>query len=87
MTKAMAMEFVKEDIRINAVAPGGVLSNLTMGFQMPDDVDFELMGRYTATRGMLDPSELANPIAFVASDEASGMHGAVMSVDAGITAG
>jgi meso-butanediol dehydrogenase/(S,S)-butanediol dehydrogenase/diacetyl reductase len=87
MTKAMAMEYVKEDIRINVVAPGGVLSNLTMGFQMPDDVDFDLMGRYTATRGMLDPMELANAIAFVASDEASGMHGSVMSVDAGITAG
>ena len=58
-----------------------------MGFQIPDDIDFELMGRYTAARGMLDPSDLANAIAFVASDEASGMHGSVMSVDAGITAG
>ena len=34
-----------------------------------------------------EPAELANVIAFVASDEASRMHGAIVSVDGGLTAG
>ena len=87
MTRALAMEYVKEPVRINAVAPGGVNSPMSQNFKMPDDLDFSLMQPYMGFRKMADPSELANVIAFVASDEASRMHGAIVSVDGGLTAG
>ena len=87
MTRALAMEFAKEPVRINAVAPGGVVTSMTRNYSMPDDVDFSLVRPYMGFREMADPAELANVIAFVASDEASRMHGAIVSVDGGLTAG
>jgi NAD(P)-dependent dehydrogenase (short-subunit alcohol dehydrogenase family) len=87
MTRALAMEFIKEPIRINAVAPGGVDTSMTRNYSMPDDLDFSLMQPYIGFRDMADAEELANVIAFVASPEASRIHGAIISVDGGLTAG
>jgi meso-butanediol dehydrogenase/(S,S)-butanediol dehydrogenase/diacetyl reductase len=87
MTKAMAMEYVKTDIRINAVAPGGMVTGLTMNYSMPDDVDFELMQPYTGFRGMAEPETAANAICWLASDEAARCNGTILSIDGGLTAG
>ena len=87
MTRALAMEFIKEPIRINAIAPGSVDTSLTRNYSLPDDLDFSLMQPYIGFRGMADAEELANVIAFVASDEASRIHGAIIPVDGGLTAG
>ena len=87
MTRALAMEFIKEPIRINAIAPGSVNTSLTRNYSLPDDLDFSLMQPYIGFRGMADAEELANVIAFVASDEASRIHGAIIPVDGGLTAG
>lgn len=87
LTKAMAMEFIKSPLRINAVAPGGTDTALVANFSMPDDLDWELMGRYTSPRGFSSPEDLANVIAFVASESAKAIHGAVVSADNGITSG
>ena len=87
MTRSLAMEFIKEPIRINAIAPGSVDTSLTRNYSLPDDLDFSLMQPYIGFRGMADAEELANVIAFVASDEASRIHGAIIPVDGGLTAG
>ena len=87
MTRALAMEFIKQPIRINAIAPGGVDTAMTRNYSMPEDLDFSLMQPYIGFRDMADPAELANVIAFVASDEASRIHGAIIPVDGGLTAG
>jgi len=87
MTRALAMEFMKEPIRINAVAPGGVDTSMTRNYTLPDNLDFSLMQPYIGFRDMADADELANVIAFVASDEASRIHGAIIPVDGGVTAG
>ena len=87
MTRALAMEFMKEPIRINAVAPGGVDTSMTRNYTLPDNLDFSLMQPYIGFRDMADADELANVIAFVASDEASRIHGAIIPVDGGLTAG
>ena len=87
MTRALAMEFIKEPIRINAIAPGSVDTSLTRNYSLPDDLDFSLVQPYIGFRGMADAEELANVIAFVASDEASRIHGAIIPVDGGLTAG
>jgi NAD(P)-dependent dehydrogenase (short-subunit alcohol dehydrogenase family) len=87
LTRALAMELMKTPVRVNAIAPAGTNTNLTATFTIPPDIDFELMGRYTGMRGMNSPEEVANVFAFLASDEASSIHGAIVSADRGVTAG
>lgn len=87
LTRSLAMEFVKQDIRVNAIAPAGINTSLTTGFQIPSDVDFELMAPYSGYRGMGEAEDIANLFAWMASDEASNMHGSIVSSDRGVTAG
>jgi meso-butanediol dehydrogenase/(S,S)-butanediol dehydrogenase/diacetyl reductase len=87
LTRSLAMEYVKTPLRVNAIAPGGTETSLTAGFQIPADVDFELMAPYTGFRGMGPPEDIANTFAFVVSDDAAGIHGSILSVDRGLTAG
>ncbi len=87
ITKSLAMEFIREPIRINAVAPAGMVTPLTTGYVMPRDPDFELMARYTGFRAMAQPEEVAAVIAMLGSDDAANVHGAVWAADGGVTAG
>jgi meso-butanediol dehydrogenase / (S,S)-butanediol dehydrogenase / diacetyl reductase len=87
LTRSLAMEYVKTPLRVNALAPGGIETNLSANFQIPADVDFGLMARYTGFREMGHPDDVAALFAFVASDEGANIHGAILSTDAGITAG
>ena len=87
LTRALAMELMKTPVRVNAIAPAGTNTNLVATYTMPSDIDFELMGRYMGMRGMNTAEEVANVFAFLASDEASSIHGAVLSADRGVTAG
>jgi meso-butanediol dehydrogenase/(S,S)-butanediol dehydrogenase/diacetyl reductase len=87
MTRALAMEFMKTPLRVVAIAPGMVNTGLTRGYQMPPDIDWDLMGRYISPRGGAAPEVIASLFAFLASDEASNMHGAIVSSDHGMTAG
>ncbi len=86
MTKAMAMEYIKTDIRVNAVAPGGMDTGMTAGMTMPEGIDFDLMQPYMGYRGMAAPDTCANAIVWLASDEASRCTGSILSVDGGLTA-
>jgi NAD(P)-dependent dehydrogenase (short-subunit alcohol dehydrogenase family) len=81
------MEYVKQGIRINCVCPAGTATPLTASAKFPADVDPQLMLRYAGMRGMSQPEEIAAVIAFVASDEASAMHGSIVQADQGVTAG
>ncbi len=87
LTKCLAMEYVKQPIRVNCVAPGGVDTPMTSASPLPDDVDWKLVAPYLGFRKMAKPEALAAVIAFVASDEAQQMHGSVVSADSGLTAG
>lgn len=87
MTKSLAMEYVHKPVRFNAVAPGGMLTNIGTTIRMPPDVDYSLMKRYTGLRGMVEVDDVADMIAFLASDAARSYHGAIISIDRGITAG
>jgi NAD(P)-dependent dehydrogenase (short-subunit alcohol dehydrogenase family) len=87
LTRGLAMEYVKTPLRVNAIAPGGVDTTLARTFQIPSDVDFTLMAPYTGFRDMAQASDIAALFAFVASDEARNIHGAILSTDSGITAG
>ena len=87
LTRALAMELMKTPIRVNAIAPAGTNTNLVATYAMPAEVDWDLMGRYTGMRGMNSADEVASVFAFLASDEASSIHGAIISADRGVTTG
>lgn len=87
MTKAMAMEFQKASIRINAVAPGGMVTNIAANFVPPEGCDFELIKRFSGMRGTVEVEDVAGIILLLASDAGRGFHGACIDIDKGITAG
>jgi NAD(P)-dependent dehydrogenase (short-subunit alcohol dehydrogenase family) len=85
LTRALAIEYWKRDIRVNAVAPGGVDTPLSRAFTMPDGADMSFMDKMMTPRGMAKPEDLASLFAYIASDEAHYMTGAIVSMDAGLT--
>lgn len=87
MTKAMAMEFQKKPIRINAVAPGGMVTNIASNFRPPEGADFDLIKRFSGMRGTVEVEDVANTILMLASPAGRGFHGSCLSIDKGITAG
>ena len=86
LTKALALEYSKQQIRINAVAPGGVDTALIANIAFPEGIDFEFITRGTSPYGMASPEDIAGLFAYVASDEARYMSGSTVSMDGGLTA-
>ncbi|MBU0702465.1 MAG: beta-ketoacyl-ACP reductase [Chloroflexi bacterium] len=84
MTRVWARELGRHNIRVNAVAPGFILTEMVR--QMPEKV-LENMKSHTPLGRMGLPEDIANAYLWLASDEASFVHGAVLSVDGGIVVG
>ena len=81
LTKATARELASRSITVNAVAPGFVLTELTEG--LPDALKDEITSRTPLGRfGTTD--EIANAVAFLASDDAAYITGQVLAVDGGL---
>jgi len=87
MTKSLAIEYVHEPIRINAVAPGGMMTEISAEAPMPEGVEFAKIKRYSGERPPADPAEVAAVVAFITSPAASAVHGAIWTADGGVTAG
>ena len=87
LTKALAVEHAKTGIRVNCVCPGGMDTPQAHTIEFPEGVDFDLIMRVAAVRGFMQADEVAEVVAFLASDAASAVHGSIQLVDAGHTAG
>ena len=87
LTRALAVEYTADRLRVNAVCPGGMMTPQIEKFSAPDDANFDLIMRTASPRGMMAPLDVANVIAFLASDAAAAVHGAVYRVDNGKGAG
>jgi NAD(P)-dependent dehydrogenase (short-subunit alcohol dehydrogenase family) len=87
LTRGLAMEYLKQPIRINAVAPGGMATNIAASFRPPEGCDFELLKRYAPIRGLVEVERVAEVILMLASDAGKGFHGASLVIDEGVTAG
>lgn len=82
LTKALAVEFAKQGVRVNAVCPGAVHTALTEGFRVPENPDLELFSRLSPlVQPMAEPEEIAAAVAYLASDEARFMTGESLTID------
>jgi len=84
MTRTWARELGRYNIRVNAVAPGFIATEILSA--MPEKV-VESMVTHTPLGRMGKPEEIAEAYLWLASDAASFVHGAVLSVDGGIVTG
>jgi 3-oxoacyl-[acyl-carrier protein] reductase len=84
MTRTWSRELGKYKIRVNAVAPGFIATEMVQA--MPEHVIASMVQRTPLGR-MGTPEDVANAYAWLASDEAAFVSGAVISVDGGIVVG
>jgi 3-oxoacyl-[acyl-carrier protein] reductase len=82
MTKTWARELARKGIRANAVCPGFISTDMVRA--MPETVIAEITSRVPEGR-LGTPEEVANVYAFLASDEATYINGAVIEVSGGVT--
>ena len=81
-TKTWSRELGAKGVRVNAVAPGFITTPMVKA--MPENV-LQSMEAKVPLKRLGSPEEIANVYAFLASDEASYINGAVISVDGGMT--
>jgi 3-oxoacyl-[acyl-carrier protein] reductase len=84
LTKVWARELGPKGITVNAVAPGFIATEMVR--QMPEAILKSMVER-TPVRRMGEPRDVANAYLFLASEEASFINGAVLSVDGGVVVG
>ncbi len=83
LTRAMALALADDGIRVNAVAPGTIATELaSKAVLTSEDARNKILGR-TPMKRLGDPSEVAHVVAFLASDAASYITGEVITVDGG----
>jgi len=87
-TRSVALEFASRGVRANCVCPGGVKTAMARGFVPPADCEPQLIAyqRPPAVGTWAVPDDVANAIAFLASDEARMINGAGLVIDAGTLA-
>jgi len=89
LTKALALEFSKEGVRVNAVCPGGVDTPM-LHQSPPENIDWQMVMRSASwldSGAMATPDDIADAVTFLASSEARRITGACFTVDGGQTAG
>jgi NAD(P)-dependent dehydrogenase (short-subunit alcohol dehydrogenase family) len=90
LTRQMALQYASEGVRVNAVAPGEILTPLTKAqFQpgVPEEEQIAAIAARVPMGRMGAPEEIAAVISFLMSDDASYVSGAILPVDGAFLAG
>ncbi|NKY89053.1 SDR family NAD(P)-dependent oxidoreductase [Nocardia veterana] len=87
MTHALASEYSKQNLRVVAVAPGSISSDMTdgRGPGLPEDADFSLFTKLTPMlgQGFASPDTVAGVVAMLASDDGAFITGTEVRIDGG----
>ena len=87
LTRSLAMDYGLEGIRVNCLAPGWIETPMNAKFFALRPHIKEQAGRLHAMGRIGQPEEVANAVAFLASDDAAFITGSMMTVDGGFSAG
>jgi NAD(P)-dependent dehydrogenase (short-subunit alcohol dehydrogenase family) len=86
MTRELAVQFARENIRVNALCPGPVETPLLLSIFGDDPAALERRRTHWPTGRLAKPREVVNGALFLASDESSYVTGSTFLVDGGLTA-
>jgi NAD(P)-dependent dehydrogenase (short-subunit alcohol dehydrogenase family) len=86
MTRELAVQFARENIRVNALCPGPVETPLLLSIFGDDPAAFERRRKHWPMGRLAKPREIVNGALFLASDESSYVTGSTFLVDGGLTA-
>jgi NAD(P)-dependent dehydrogenase (short-subunit alcohol dehydrogenase family) len=87
LTRSLAMEYGRHNIRANIVLPGTVRTPLWDLKAGKDDTTFERLRKWYPLGRIVEPIDVARTVGFLASDAAAAITGASLVVDCGLTAG
>jgi NAD(P)-dependent dehydrogenase (short-subunit alcohol dehydrogenase family) len=85
LTRALSLEAIDHGIRVNAVGSGDVITNITNHIHADGQAFLAEHGKKAPIRRAAQPKEIAEVIAFLASEKASFMVGAVVMADGGMS--
>jgi 3-oxoacyl-[acyl-carrier protein] reductase len=83
LTKTLAAEFGKYNIRVNAVAPGHTLTKEYKSKIAEGIIDINNIKKLVPLKELLEPKDIANTIVFLASDNAKFISGTIIPIDGG----
>lgn len=86
LTLTLAVEFGKQGVRSNAVAPGSIETPIQNAFQVPEGADARLINRIMPLDRMRGPEQIASAVAYLASADGAHVNGEVLRVDGGTLA-
>ncbi|MGK5546159.1 SDR family NAD(P)-dependent oxidoreductase [Streptomyces sp. URMC 127] len=86
LVKSAALEYARDGIRINAVAPGLTRSEMLDSWLTTDEARAEQASHFPLN-GIADPDDMARAALFLLSDESRWTTGSVLACDGGLTAG
>jgi NAD(P)-dependent dehydrogenase (short-subunit alcohol dehydrogenase family) len=85
LTKNAALEYAQQGIRVNAVCPGGVDTDMVRDF-LSEEFTMEMMGAMHPIGRMGQPEEIAELMVWLCSDRSSFMTGSIIPIDGGFVA-
>lgn len=85
MTRSMARELGPENIRVNCVIPGWVMTKRQLATYINETAEKQIGSRQALTHRRIQPSDIANMVLFLAADESRACAGQDFIVDAGWT--
>ena len=83
LTKSLAVAWAKDNIQVNAVLPGWIVTDLTRGIQDADPNRYDNISRRIPTGRWGEPSEVAGAAVFLASTASDYVTGATLAIDGG----
>jgi len=86
MTRSIAVDYAKQGVRANCVAPGDILTPLATQVTFPEGADFSIMARCTSLTGAKGPEVVASVIAMLGSDDGVHITGECIRMDGGTLA-